>query len=117
MESADGFLRRQVFQLTVELLAEKEFGILRSLIPTSIAPRGRLADIPFAWTLTLVLALGEPISRSVRNKIRLISYELDYAHRNDQTEQSLIGFVFQVGGQKAIERLYSYPRELTPGAS
>jgi hypothetical protein len=79
---------------------------LQSRVPSEHAPRGRLAELPSVWVLTLVHSYMGEITKSTRNTIRLHGYALDHALRAEVPVDFLIGFIHQEGGLRAIEQRY-----------
>jgi hypothetical protein len=108
--SAEGYLRRKAYALSLQAVEPSMFISLKAATPPEISPKDRLAERPFAWILSLVFGLIGPINKAVRNRIRLIAFELEFAHEHGVAPQNLIGFVYEHGGQKAIQKTFAQRR-------
>jgi hypothetical protein len=56
-------------------------------------------------SLRTYLAKSGKYPKTTRNKIRLISAELEYADKHNVPPKYLIGFLHQVGGSKRIQQM------------
>ena len=68
---------------------------------------GSFAASPFSFILTAVLAQVGEITKPIRNRIRLMARELDYADERNVPPKYLIGFIHQVGGSKWIQKQHA----------
>lgn len=66
--------------------------------------------------LTAIFARLGPITKAYRNRIRLMAHELQYADKNNVPSKYLIGFIYQAGGSKGVERIRAAERLSTSPA-
>lgn len=94
------------YRLSERCADSRHFEKIRTLTSEKSRPRGKLARLPSAWVLSLMCQLQGEITRPVRNKIRLHAFALDHAIKHHVPKRFLIGFIYQEGGFRKIERHY-----------
>lgn len=66
----------------------------------------------FSWVATVFFGLLGEITKTRRNQIRHIAHKLQYAYDADVPSRFVGGFLYQIGGSLAVQRL----RALEKGA-
>lgn len=104
--NAAGYLLKEAYRQTLKLLRQGKFDALRNAVPPTFRPKGKLAEIPFAWFLSLYFGRDGDIPKATRNRIRLHAIALSYAHQHNVPSKFVVGYILQVGGQKALAKEY-----------
>lgn len=94
------------YRLSQRCVDERRLKKIKTLTSEKSRPRGKLARLPSAWVLSLMFQLQGEITRSVRNKIRLYAFALNHAIKHQVPTRFLVGFIYQEGGIREIERHY-----------
>ena len=96
-----GCTRIESYKLGVKMIKDGTIDLLNSIPGISNATSN-----PFVAVLTAIqLQAGLPVTKSDRDRIRLIAMELQYAAERNVPPEFLIGKIYQDGGAKGIREL------------
>lgn len=100
-------LKRAVYKLVRNCIENDLVDVLKESVEfqfgdkSQVKPSRTNAENPFYWGFTAVCGTDEKLARS--NKSRF-SQELMYAHIHDVPPEFLIGFIYQIGSSKELQR-------------
>lgn len=69
------------------------------------SPGPELQAIAFAWAATAFFGMLGEITKTRRNQIRHIAHKLQYAYDAGVPCRFVCGFLYQIGGSQAVQRL------------
>jgi hypothetical protein len=105
--TANGTLKRQVYQLVRRCIEADLVHVLKESVEFQFGNRSQVkpspanAENPFYWGFMAVCGTDKKLARS--NKSRF-SQELMYAHMHNVPPEFLIGFIYQIGSSKDLQR-------------
>lgn len=101
-DSRSGRLRRFIYNLVLELKAEKKLSVIRSIVysldyePTKV----NFSKNPFYWAL--YAAKGDGEVEITEKEMSRFATQMIYAERHNVPPELLIGFVYQQGNDQAL---------------
>jgi hypothetical protein len=104
---ANSKLKRTVYRLVRDCIKNDLVNVLKKSVEfqfgdkSQVKPSPTNAKNPFYWGFTAACGTDEKLARS--NKSRF-SQELMYAHMHDVPPEFLIGFIYQIGSSKDLQR-------------
>lgn len=106
-EKANGYADRMIDRTGRQLMRRP--AELQSFIVDAsskgCSPGPELQAIAFAWVGTVFFSLLGEITKTRRNQIRHIAHKLQYAYDADVPSRFVGGFLYQIGGSQAVQRL------------
>ena len=100
-------LKRSVYRLVRYCLEHDLLGLLKKSVEFQLEGKSRVkpslhnAANPFYWGLTAVCGADNKLPRSSKSRF---AQELQYAHMHNVPPEFLVGFIYQIGSSKDLQR-------------